>query len=96
MNKLIKRKEFEKMFSIFNETGKQIWVITKVKELPIGIVNMALKLAELDFIKYIRISDDSLSASSENYPNRLKVPITHMNHPTATGIKYYTIMSINT
>jgi hypothetical protein len=47
---------------------------------------MALKLAELDFIKYIRISDDSLEASCENYPNRPKVPIAQMGHPTAIGV----------
>ena len=81
------RKEFEKLFLPFNEKGKQIWVITKVKELPVLIVNMALQLAELDFICYIRISNDSLAASTENYPNRPKVPVTHMNHPTAVGIQ---------
>jgi len=83
----MKRKEFEKEFSIYNQNGKQVWVITKVKELPIEIVNMAKNLAELDFLKFIRISDESLSASSENYPNRPKVPITHMNHDTAVGIQ---------
>ena len=80
------RKEFEKLFLPFNEKGKQIWVITKVRELPVKIVNMALQLAELDFIRYIRISNNSLAASTENYPNRPKVPVTHMNHPTAVGI----------
>lgn len=81
------RKEFEKEFLTYNENGKQVWVITKVKELPIEIVTMAKNLADLDFLKFIRISDDSLSASSENYPNRPKVPITHMNHATAIGIE---------
>jgi hypothetical protein len=81
------RKEFEKEFLTYNENGKQVWVITKVKELPKEIVTMAKNLADLDFLKFIRISDDSLSASSENYPNRPKVPITHMNHDTAIGIE---------
>jgi hypothetical protein len=81
------RKEFEKEFLIYNENGKQVWVITKVKELPKEIVSMAKNLADLYFIKYVRISDESLSASSENYPNRQKVPITHMNHDTAIGIQ---------
>jgi hypothetical protein len=58
-----------------------------VKDLPTEIVSMAKNLADLDFLKFIRISDESLSASSENYPNRPKVPITHMNHDTAIGIQ---------
>jgi len=41
----------------------------------------------LDFINYIRICDETLAASSENYPNRPKVPITNMNHETAIGIQ---------
>jgi hypothetical protein len=80
MTKMLKRKEFEKLFLPFNESGKQIWAITKVKEL-------ALNLAALDFINYINISNEALAASSENYPKRPKVPITHMNHKTAVGVK---------
>lgn len=83
----MKRKEFEKEFLTYSKNGKQVWVITKVKELPKEIVTMAKNLADLNFIKYVRISDESLSASSENYPNRPKVPITHMNHDTAIGIQ---------
>lgn len=83
----VKRKEFEKLFLPFNENGKQVWVISRVKELPVEIVIMALKLAALDFIKYVRICDETLAASSENYPNRPKVPITKMNHETAIGIQ---------
>lgn len=83
----MKRKEFEKEFLTYNENGKPVWVITKVKELPPEIVAMAKNLADLDFIKFVRVSDESLSASSENYPNRPKVPITHMNHDTAIGIQ---------
>lgn len=84
---MLKRKEFEKLFLPFNENGKQIWGITKVKELPTPIIQMALNLAELDFIKYINISNEALAASSENYPKRPKVPITHMNHETAVGVQ---------
>ena len=81
------RKEFENLFLPFNESGKQIWVIGKVKELPLPIINIALNLASLAFINFINISDDSLAASSENYPNRPKVPVTHMNHVTANGVQ---------
>ena len=92
MEKLINRKEFETIFLPLNENGKQVWVINRVKELPEEIVKMAFNLATLDFIRYVRICDETLAASSENYPNRPKVPITHMNHETATGIQilYYT------
>ncbi len=83
----MKRKEFEKEFLTYNKNGKQVWVITKVKELPKEIVIMAKNLADLDFIKFVRVSDESLSASSENYPNRPKVPIAHMNHDTAIGVQ---------
>jgi hypothetical protein len=83
----MKRKEFEEEFLTYNLNRIQVWFITKVKELPIEIVNMAKNLSELDFLKFIRISDDSLSASSENYPKRPKVPITDMNHGTAVGIQ---------
>ncbi len=84
---MLKRKDFEKLFLSFNKSGKQIWAITKVKELPKPIIQMALNLAELDFINYINISNDALAASSENYPKRPKVPITHMNHETAIGVQ---------
>lgn len=87
MNKLIKRKDFNKQFLPFNEKGKQIWVINRVKELPVEIVNMAIKLAELDFIHYVRICDETLAASSENEAKRVKIPVTRMNHPTAVGIQ---------
>ncbi len=87
MKTWIKRKEFEKLFFKYNDIGKQIWVITRIKELPVEILNMAIRLAELDFINYIRICDETLAASSENYPKRPKVPVTHMNHDTATGVQ---------
>ena len=87
MSRWLKKKEFEKLFLSFNDGGTQIWVISRVKQLPIEIVNMAIRLAELDFIRYVRICDETLAASSENYPNRPKVPITYMNHDTAIGIQ---------
>jgi hypothetical protein len=62
-------------------------VITRIKQLPIEIVNMAVSLAELDFIRYVRICNETLAASSENYPKRPKVPITLVNHENAIGIQ---------
>jgi hypothetical protein len=87
MGQWLNKEEFEELFIPYNERGKQIWVITRIERLHIEIVKMALSLAKLDFIKYVRVCDETLSASSENYPNRPKVPITHMNHETATGIQ---------
>jgi hypothetical protein len=55
--------------------------------LPIEIIKMATNLSKIDFISYIRICDETLAASSENYPSRPKVPVTHMNHETAIGIQ---------
>ena len=87
MNKWLTKKEFEKVFATYNETGTQIWVISRVKKLPAEIVNMATRLANLDFINYVRICDETLTASSECYPNRPKVPITTINHEIAIGIQ---------
>ncbi|MDD4149392.1 MAG: hypothetical protein PHE33_05130 [Bacteroidales bacterium] len=63
INKWIKRKDFKKTFLPFNNNGKQIWVISRVKKLPCEIVAMALRLADLDFIKYVRVCDKSLKMS---------------------------------
>lgn len=96
MKKWIERKEFEKKFALFNKSGTQIWVITRVKRLPVEIIEMAIRLADLEFIKYIRICDETVSASSENYPKRPKAPITHMNHETAIGVQILYSMSYKT
>ena len=93
---MLKRKEFEKLFLPFTENGKQIWVISRVKELPLEIITMALNLAELDFIKCIRICDETLAASSESYPNRPKIPITTMNQDAAIGIQILYDTTYNT
>lgn len=87
MTKWIKRKDFEKTFLPLTSKGKQIWVISRVKQLPCEIIEMTLRLADLEFIKYVRICDETMAASSENYPNRPKVPITNMNHETAIGVQ---------
>ena len=55
MKKWVVRKKFETIFLPYNKRGVQIWVITRVKKLPIEIINMAIRLADLEFIKYIRI-----------------------------------------
>ena len=87
MHKWQTKKEFVKVFEPYIEKGTKIWVISRVKKLPDEIVKMATRLADLDFIKYVRICDETIAASSENYPNRPKVPITTVNHETAIGIQ---------
>jgi len=42
-------------------------VITRIKKLPGEIVKMATRLADLDFINYVRIGDETLAVSSVNY-----------------------------
>lgn len=81
------RKDFEETFLELNNKGKSIWVINKVNRLPIEIYEIALRLADLDFIKYIRICDETIAASSDNYPKRPKIPITKLEHETAIGVQ---------
>jgi len=83
----IPRKEFNRIFKPYYDKGTQIWVVTGVNELDDLIVKMAINLAELDFIKFIRICDKYLAASSENYPKRPKVPVTIDGHQSAIGIE---------
>jgi hypothetical protein len=87
MKKWLIKKEFNSLFLPYSANGKQVWVITRIKQLPVEIVNMAINLAELGFIKYVRICDETLAASSENYPKRPKIPVTLVNHETAIGIQ---------
>lgn len=57
MNKWLNKKEFVKLFEPYNEKGTQIWVISRIKKLPCEIVKMATRLADLEFINYVRICD---------------------------------------
>ncbi len=75
MDKWLNKKEIEKVLAPYDEKGTQTWVISRIKKLPDEIVKMATRLADLDFINYVRICDETLAASIENYPNRPKAPI---------------------
>jgi len=86
MDQLIPRKEVENHLLPIIQNGKDIWIIHRVKELPIEIMNMAINLAGLDFIKYIKLTDKEIVASSEVKGTKVKNPITAMNHPSAIGI----------
>jgi hypothetical protein len=85
MTKLINRKKIIEMLLPLNHS-KCIWCINRVQELPKEIVNIAIRLSELNFIKYVKITDMAVSASSEVGGARNKVPVIKENHPTATGI----------
>ncbi|MDO9535516.1 MAG: hypothetical protein Q7J85_09360 [Bacillota bacterium] len=75
--------------SIINGVDKntKIWALKKVKTIQPIVENTVKSLAELDIIKYIRITGDSIQASSELGGNKLKVPITKSFHPTVVGIQ---------
>ncbi|MBN1118126.1 MAG: hypothetical protein JXA77_13030 [Bacteroidales bacterium] len=66
MDKWLNKKEFAKVFEPYNVKGTQIWVISRIKKLPAEIVKMATRLADLDFLKHVRICDETLAALSEN------------------------------
>ena len=87
MGKMVKRKDFDKVFSEFAIGNKEIWAITKIKELPQDIIELAIRLASLDFINYVRITGETITASNQIKGTRIKEPITDMDHPTAIGIE---------
>lgn len=64
----------------------QITVSKKIKEVHPVVVNIVNNLAEIDLIKFIKISPDFLQASSEITNIHSKIPITKPGHPTAIGI----------
>lgn len=96
MSKWMKRKEFDSLFATVNAAGKNIWVIHRVKNLPSEVIAMALRLSSLDFIKHIRITDQTIAASSEIKGTRVKKPITELDHPTAISIEILYYMGYKT
>ena len=80
-----------------------IWKLKKVKAIDPIIDDAVKRLANLEIIKYVRVTDDSIQASNELKGNKRKLPVTEPFHPSAVGIylvydfdyKYMTIMEIN-
>ncbi|HAY22372.1 MAG TPA: hypothetical protein DCY27_09435 [Desulfobacterales bacterium] len=64
----------------------KIRYIKNIKLVHPVVNNIALNLAEIDIIKYIKISDDYIKGSSEITTGRNKIPITKIDHPTAIGV----------
>ncbi len=86
MDRWIKRKDFEKMFAPFIDNGTNIRVVQRVNALPSEIITIAIQLATLDFIKYIKLTDHIIAASSELKGKSID-PMTTINHPTAIGVE---------
>ena len=53
----ILKKEFGNIFKTYHERYTQIWVPKGVSELDDLVIKLAIRLADLDFIKYVRICD---------------------------------------
>jgi hypothetical protein len=84
---LVKRKDFEKIFSEIATENKKIWAVSKVEELDKDIIDITIRLFGLDFINYVKITNETIIASSERKETGNKSLITTMNHPTAVGIE---------
>ena len=84
---IIKRKDFEKIFSELATENKKIWAIAKIKELHKDVIDIAVRLYELDFINFVKITNETIAASSEIKGTTNKKPISRMHHPTATGVE---------
>ncbi len=76
----------EKLITAGAEKGKKIWTLKRVKSIPTIIEKIVIELSKLDAIKYIKITEDSIQASSELSGNKGKIPNTRSFHLTATGI----------
>jgi hypothetical protein len=81
----LSKKQFENLFLPF-QTDKEISVLKRLNKIPKLLADTSVRLASLEFIKHIRISETEIIASNETKGTRIKLPITSTNHPTATGI----------
>ena len=53
----ILKKEFGNIFKPYHERDTQIWVPKGVSELDDLVIKLAIRFADLDFLKYVRICD---------------------------------------
>ncbi len=89
--------------SNLSDNDTTIWKLKKVKAIDPIIDDAVKSLAELEIIKYVRVTDNSIQASNELAGNKRKIPETKPFHPTAVGIylvydfeyKVVQIMEIN-
>jgi hypothetical protein len=69
-----------------NTESCSVWALTRVKAIEPIAEQCVRELIKLEPIKYIRISADSIIASSEISGGRIRNPITTPFHNTAIGI----------
>ena len=67
-------------------SSTEIWTLKKAKIIDPLIETTVASLAELDVIRFVRITETSIQASSHLHDDKRKVPITKPFHPTAVGI----------
>lgn len=72
--------------SLVNTERTHIRVSKKVQTLHPVVEAMAINLAEVDPIRFIRILPDLLEASSEATAGRNRIPIVKPGHPSAIGV----------
>lgn len=68
------------------ELKSKIRFIKKLKYIHPVVEAIAQKLAEIDVIQYITVSEDFIRGSSEITTGHNKIPITKIDHPTAVGV----------
>ncbi len=72
--------------SNLSDKDTTIWKLKKVKAIDPMIDDAVKSLAELEIIKYVRVTDNSIQASNELAGNKRKLPVTEPFHPSAVGI----------
>jgi hypothetical protein len=85
----------KKKFPIIDDLSDKvnIKISPTVKAIHPVVERLTRELAELDFIKFIRITPENIQASNELSEGRFKIPITKPDHPTAIGV--YLIIDIS-
>ena len=81
----LSKKQFENLFLPF-QNDTEISVLKRLNKIPKLLADTSVRLATLEFIKHIRISETDITASSDTKGTRIKLPITSTHHQTATGI----------
>lgn len=75
-----------KLIKDLNTDNKQVWALKKIKDINPIVDQCVRNLSELNPLKYIKITSNSIIASNQIEGSRDKVPITKPFHPTAIGI----------
>jgi len=74
----------------YERNNTTIWITKTVINVHPVVESIANNLAEIDIIKYIKITPTLLQASSETTAGRNKIPVTKPEHPTAVGVSLIT------